>query len=251
MPHGWEGRLVGFACAPPALVARRDLCRRVESKFVIPIAATQALVASLASDYVVLPAGAARVASYRSLYFDTEDLAFFHAQRRGYRLRHKVRIRHYPDRLVSFLEIKMRVGDGLTSKARRPRAYGDDAMSADDLRFVRAHAPVGDDLGPRVRIDYSRITLLNLRCAERVTIDIDLAVSGGVLGDWIRNVAVVEVKQATLDRRSTAMATLRAARWRPGWASKYCIGVACTRPDVRLTRLREGLRAVEAVGTHA
>jgi hypothetical protein len=116
-------------------------------------------------------------------------------------------------------------------------------------RDVQRDTPVRRGLVPRAWIDYRRITLLGLRSAERVTIDLDLEVRRGWRSGCLRDVAVVEVKQATLDRHSGAMVALRAAGWRPGWASKYCIGIARTIPDVRANRLRVGLRALKAIGT--
>jgi hypothetical protein len=224
------------------------LLRRVESKFAMPATAVASLLPALAGDYVVLLAGTALVASYRSVYFDTPGLAFYHAQRCGRRVRQKVRVRHYPDRRVSYLEVKMRSRDDVTTKARRPRAYDDDALSADDLAFVRQHVCVQAELLPSLRTDYSRITLLSRHTEERLTIDLNLQATRGRRRARLDDLAIVEVKQARYDRRTPAMAALRAAGWRTGWASKYCLGLARTSPDVRTGRLREGLRALEAVG---
>jgi hypothetical protein len=251
MLREWEDSLGRFAFAPPALVAEREMQRRTESKFVMPVAAADALLPALTNDYAVLPAGTALVASYLSLYFDTADLEFFHAHRRGRRVRQKVRIRHYPDRRVSFLEVKIRMSDEGTFKMRRQRAYGDNALSSGDLAFVRAHSSVSQALLPQAWIDYRRITLLHLRSLERVTIDVDLGVTRGSCCGRLQDLAVVEVKQSRMDRCTAAMMAIRKAGWRTGWASKYCAGIAFTSPDVRAHRLLEGLRALKAVGTWA
>lgn len=249
MPDTWEERLCELGVAPPALVVRRDMQRRTESKFVMPERAARALVPALRREYVVLPAGAALVAAYRSLYFDTTDLALFHAHRRGRRIRSKVRIRHYPDRRVSFLEVKMRRGDGLTSKLRRPRAYGDDELSPDDRAFAQAHCATTDPLLPQARIDYRRVTLVGLAAEERVTIDFDLRVTRGAHSGRWQDLAVVEVKQSRIDRGTPSMVALRTSGWRAGSASKYCAGIVLTSPDVRANRLLGGLRTLRAVGT--
>lgn len=251
MCPNWEDRLGGFALALPTLVAERDMQRRMESKFVMPVWAAEALLPALADDYAALPAGAALVAAYRSLYFDTCDLDLFHAHRRGRRIRQKVRIRHYPDRRLSFLEVKLRIGDGVTSKVRRQRAYGDNPLSTDERRFVHAYCAVRQELLPQAWIDYQRITLLGTRTAERVTIDFDLVVARGPRGGRLQDVAVVEVKQVRLDRSTAAMRALREAGWRTGWASKYCAAIALTSPEVRAHRLLEGLRGLKAVGAWA
>lgn len=251
MAREWEDRLGQFGRAGQSLTACRDLQRRTESKFVMPAAAAAALLPRLMDGYAVLPAGAVLVASYRSLYFDTAGLALFHAHRRGRRVRHKVRIRHYPDRRVSFLEVKRRLGEGATSKVRRERNYGDNQVGPDDLRFVRANCPIDQDLLPQAWIDYRRITLLNTGTEERVTIDFDLCLSRGSCQVSLHDAAVVEVKQARRDRGTAAMVALRRSGWRTGPASKYCAGIALTSPEVRANRLRVGLRALKAVGTWA
>ena len=251
MTQEWVDSLRQFSSAPAALVAGRQMERRIESKFVMPAAAAEALLPALKDDYAVLPAGEALVAAYRSLYFDTTNLEFFHAHRRGRRVRHKVRIRHYPDRRVSFLEVKIRHGEGSTFKVRREREFGDNQLGPSDLAFVRGHCPAHQELVPQAWIDYRRITLLNARTAERVTIDLELHMSRGGRQRSLRDVAVVEVKQSRLDRDTAVMRALRSAGWRHGWVSKYCAGVALTSPEVRANRLLVGLRALKAVGTWA
>lgn len=46
------------------------------------------------------------------------------------------------------------------------------------LVFVRSHCPAYQELVPQAWIDYRRITLLNARTAERVTIDLELLQPG-------------------------------------------------------------------------
>src|SRR6267142_2447014 len=135
----WQELLAPFASAPPDLVVRRELSRRADSKFVVPPAVAAELLTLLAGDYAVLAAGDGLVAWYRTLYFDTPELDFFNAQRRGRRVRHKVRIRHYPDRHVTRLEVKTRKSDLESAKICREHEYGDSAMSAADRAFVESY----------------------------------------------------------------------------------------------------------------
>ena len=124
-------------------------------------------------------------------------------------------------------------------------------MIPSDLAFIRGHCPARQELVPQAWIDYRRITLLNARTPERVTIDLELHMSRGGRQRSLRDLAVVEVKQSRLDRDTAVMRALRSAGWRHGWASKYCAGVALTSPEVRANRLLVGLRALKAVGTWA
>ena len=88
----WEEGLAPFAPAPPELIALRELSLRTDTKFVLPAAAAAAIVPRLAQDYALLGAGEVPIATYRTLYFDTVGLDLYHAQRRGFRVRHKARI---------------------------------------------------------------------------------------------------------------------------------------------------------------
>ena len=248
MSSSWRTVLTSFPRACPAAAEGRDTGRRSESKFVVPEGAVAGLLSTLHPHFAVLPAGDALAAVYRSLYFDTEDLACFHAHRRGCRLRHKVRIRHYPDRHVSFLEIKFRHGQHDTLKVRRERDFGDSALHASDRAFLHAHCGHGDDLVPQAWIVYKRITLLGAHSAERVTIDAHLEMWRATGHGRLRDVVVVEVKQPRLDRQTMAMRAMRESGWRPGWASKYCASIVLTTPDVRANRLLGRLRPLKAGG---
>ncbi len=245
----WTAPLDSFTRADASLVADRDMQQRAESKFVVSEAAAAALVLALHDDFAVLPAGDALVASYRSLYFDTNALSFFHAHRCGRRIRHKVRIRHYADRELSVLEVKTRRGEYCTAKVRCPREYGDITFGADDLAFVRQHCGPTDDLVPQAWIAYRRVTLLGVRSPERVTFDTHLDLWRVHGHGQFRHAVVIEVKQPRLNHHSVAMTLLRAAGCRPGWMSKYCTAIALTSPGVRANQLMSRMRQLKAVGT--
>ena len=98
---------------------------------------------------------------------------------------------------------------------------------------------------PQVWTDFRRVTLLGIRTKERVTIDLELGVSKGPLERSLGGVAIVEVKQWPFSRATPVMGALRDAGRRPGWFGKYCVAIALTRPEVRLTRL---IRCIRAVG---
>ena len=239
----WPSTLRPFTRARADLIESRELLRRADTKFVMPEAAAATIVSALATRYAVLAAGDTLVASYHTLYFDTTDVALFDAHRRGRRIRQKVRVRHYRDRRVTFLEVKTRAGAGETAKVRCPRAYGESLLTADDLAFVGRHVHVGAPLVPQVWVDFSRVTLLGLDAHERVTVDFGLKLTGRQRAARIPSLAIVEVKQPRLDRRTPAMAGLRTAGRREAWASKYCIGIALTRPDERTAEIAGDVRA--------
>jgi hypothetical protein len=237
--------LARFAPAPPSLLAERELRHRTDSKFVLTPLAAGDLLAAISDDYALLTNGNGALASYRTLYFDTPALDLFHAQRRDRRVRHKVRIRHYPDRRLSFLEVKTRRSELETVKVARERSYDDDELSADDHTFVHTQTGIAERLLPQAWTDFRRLALLGIQTHERVTIDFDLDLRIGERSKSFAGVAIVEVKQWPYSRATPVMATLRSGGWREAWLSKYCAAVAFLRQDVRRNRLLPGLRALE------
>ena len=245
MDGEWPDLLDCFPAAPPELVAARELRRRTDSKYVMPPATAADVLRLLTGRCAVLGTGNGPLASYRTLYFDTPELDCFHAHRRGRRVRHKVRIRHYVDRHLSFLEVKTRRSEFLTTKIRREREYGHDELSADDHAFVSDNTGIIEPMAPQVWTNFRRLTLLGIEANERLTIDLEFRVEQGGRGRSLAAIAIVEVKQWPLHRNAPIMSALGVAHGRPGWVSKYCAAVALLRPDVRCNELLPGLRALE------
>lgn len=238
----WQERLLlRFPAAEPELLLERELRCRTDSKFVMSPSAAFALLPAFADHSAVLLAGTGPVACYRTLYFDTDDLACFHSHRRGRRVRHKVRIRHYPERHLTVLEVKTRRSETKTTKAWRPRPFGANGLSPEDQAFVSAHTGIGRSFGPWLWTNFRRVTLLGAG-AERITIDLDIQMVGEDLNRPLAGIAIVEVKQWPLNRSTPIMATLRAGGFRPASISKYCAGIALTHPTVRQNRLRPVIR---------
>ena len=237
-----------LAVAPGELLARRELLRRTDTKFALGPGALEGFLATIADGYAALRlAGGGSIATYRSLYFDTPDLRCFHDHRRGRRTRHKIRIRHYPDRRVSFLEVKARRSELVTRKHRVEIPYGCDRLDTAARTFLFGHVGMlADELVPQMWIEYRRITLLALASNERVTIDLDLVASPvDGASRSLGTTTVVEVKQDHYTSRSLAIRGLAVVRARAGSPSKYMTAIAATRPGVRCNRLLPTLRAVD------
>jgi hypothetical protein len=244
-----EAALAAFDRASPALLAERALLRRIDLKYALDRDRLGALLGELAADYAVLPVGAGAVAVYRNLYFDTPELRCFHDHRRGRRIRHKVRIRHYPDRELSFLEVKTKRGEALTDKRRRALAFGCERLDPGDVAFVRACAgELADGLAPALRIDYRRVALFNPRFEERLTIDFALEAERDGARAELGALAVVEIKRAPGGLpRTPAMRALAGLGLRERALSKYCAAMALIQPAVRHNRLRPALRVLQGL----
>lgn len=242
-----QGFAARFATASAELCDSRDLLRRVDTKFVATRGDALAVLAGLAGDYAAMSVPSGNLAVYRSLYFDTAELRCFHDHRRGRRLRHKVRIRHYPDRLLSYLEVKTKRNEVITDKSRIPIPFREEWLGANELAFLRQRIdlPV-DALRPVMRIDFMRLSLVGLRTAERVTVDLGLSAEGLDGTRWsFGDVAVIEVKQAPFCVRTPVMRAMSRVGLREGSMSKYTVATALMRPELRRNRLLPEVRMIE------
>lgn len=234
-----------LAALPPAsseLLSRRELLRRTDAKYLLDRSTLEVLVAELGDSYAVLRAGVESIATYQNLYFDTADLMCFHDHRRGRRIRRKVRIRHYPDRRLSFLEVKIKRGDLVTDKRRRPIEFGLESLGEREREFLAKHAP-DLDLAPVIRIDYRRIALVHLHEEERLTIDLEIVAAHGDARKAFEGAVIVELKRPPHSHASTP-ALHALARFRERALSKYCAATVRLRPDVRHNRLLPTLRGL-------
>ncbi len=254
-PSAAPGELTGlvaaaanrFATASLELSRGRDLLRRVDTKFVADARQVLGLIEPMLPHYEALPVPSGNVAHYRSLYFDTPDRVCFHDHRRGRRIRHKIRIRHYPDRELSFLEVKTKRNELVTDKGRMPLRYGEEQLGPAELAFLRTRMtlPV-DALQPIMRIDFQRVSLVGLADNERVTIDLGLMAHELGGARWgFDELVVIEVKQAPYSSRTPVMRAIQDAGLRERSMSKYTVATAMLNPALPRNRLLADLRAIE------
>ena len=226
------------------------LMRRVDTKCLYPAKELESLIQSLGNSYGLLPAREHAVASYETLYFDTPDKIFFHQHRRGQRDRFKVRIRHYLEREMSFLEVKRKTNHNVTIKVRRKRDFLDSSINGDERSFLKDCCPCDpNQLVPQLWTNFNRITLVGLGIKERLTVDLGLAFEADHKEHRMHGLAVIEVKQPRFWARSPVMLALRARGIRPSSMSKYCTAQATLFPDLRGNRFRPSLRNIRRM-TH-
>ncbi len=250
-PDPLEELFSSFAPASMELLGQRTLLSRVDSKFVVATEKLNEILGGLTNDYAVLRVDSGCLASYDSLYFDTSTLQCWHDHRRGRRNRHKVRVRHYPDRKLTFLEVKTKKNEVLTDKKRIPMPYLQEQLGAAERDFLRPIiGAIADDLHPQISILYQRVSLLSLTSDERLTIDLGLSAggaAGSVVGRALGHLAVIEVKQWPYCLRTPIMRALRDARARVMSMSKYFTAISLMRPELGRNRLLPALKTLERI----
>jgi len=96
-----------------------------------------------------------------------------------------------------------------------------------------------------VRIQYKRITLVNNDFSERVTIDIQLSFEQENQAHQLPEIAIVEVKQDKVNRRSPIMQVLHSNHIYPGSLSKYCLGILLCYPQLKNNNFKKTMLRVQ------
>jgi hypothetical protein len=230
---------------------------RVDRKYLIPVAELGGVLADLGADCRVLDFDGARDSLYESVYFDTPDLASYHAAARKRRRRFKIRTRAYLDTGACFLEVKTAGGRSMTVKDRieyqldqrdtiteEGREYVDETMALTGVADLR-NVP----LSPTLVTVYRRSTLYVPSSGARATIDLGLELRR----DEARRMALPEL--AVVESKSAGGPTLvDRLLWRhghrPAAISKYCIGLAALQPELPSNRWTRVLKR-HFLGPHA
>jgi hypothetical protein len=227
------------------LQSRAPLLTRIDNKYIVSWPACASVLETLLDDFRVLEIGAQRTFEYETTYFDTASLTLYRAHVQRRRKRFKCRSRHYMDTGVHFFEMKMKGRRNETIKRQMPYDRADVAVvTADAWQFIRDclieqyGQQFDDELAPSLSNKYRRMTLVARDGAERLTCDFDLSFAGptGRSGRLSSDFLVLETK--TMRGKGVADRTLKAIGNRPVICSKYCVGTALLRPDVKSNELR-------------
>lgn len=237
--EAWEPLLADFLPIHLAQMNNVALLNRVEDKFMLRAETLARLLPALSEHYFVLEVTGRRLSRYRTLYFDTKEYALYRSHHAGLRNRYKVRSRAYLESEAMFLEIKHKTNKKRTIKHRVQTptlvTWLNDA-NASLLHQTSPYEP--GELYPALWNHYSRITLVNRRRAERVTLDLDLRFAWQEETTALPGVSVAEVKRAQQSQPSEFMELMRQHHVRSTGFSKYCVGLSLLSPEVKYNKFK-------------
>ena len=233
------------------------LMNRMERKYVASAGQLKELLERVADRYLVQQVDGNRVASYSTLYFDTDDLAMYTMHHNGKLNRQKLRVRTYRLTDTAFFEIKNKDNKGRTSKRRIPVDVTkfEHVDEVPEVReFVETYTPYNfnsqfsfsNSLHACLENMFERITLVNKGLGERVTIDGGISFCNRATGRDadIGGLLVVEVKQEAGTPVSDIEKALHEMHILPRRMSKYCIGTALTDPSAKRNRFKPTLSVI-------
>lgn len=215
--------------------AELSLMNRYDTKYLLSHAALLDFIDSLRQDYSVLSINNKCLMQYRNIYFDTPDFGFYLQHHNKRKCRSKIRFRTYLDSATSFLELKNKNNKDMTDKHRVPAAEQqlENLLPAAIAQSHGSKEVQSQGLVPTVGIYYHRISFQSRKHNERLSID--LALRAERLSSKIQfkldGLAIVELKQARLNRDSPVSASMRKLGYRPQSFSKYCVACASLFPE--------------------
>ena len=231
------------------------LMNRMDQKYMAPASLLETLLERVAGDYYVQHIATNPLAQYRTLYFDTDDLAMYTLHHNKKLNRQKLRVRTYRSTDTTFIEIKNKDNKKKTRKVRIPIdvTLFDHCLEVQEVRdFVNGKTPYPvNRLHACLENRFERITLVDKGMKERVTIDRGIAFHNratGVDAD-ISHLLVIEVKHEVGAPMSNIEKALHEMHVLPRRMSKYCIGTALTDPIAKKNRFKEKLLYIEKLKT--
>lgn len=237
------------------------LMNRIDTKFAVPMAVLPAILEAAQADYFAQEIDGKRIATYDTMYYDTETLDMYVRHHDRQLVRQKIRVRQYVDSHLTFLEIKRKNNKGRTKK-KRIVVPGFDITA--DTPSVLKHKKREDEavtvagfidsksryewsqISPHLWTKFHRITLVNKAKTERLTIDMDLVWDNVVSGEkkTYPELVIIELKRdGNVPSHMTDI--MLAHRIHPFKISKYCIGTALTTPGIKKNRFKKKIRSIE------
>ncbi|MBU3009953.1 polyphosphate polymerase domain-containing protein [Polaribacter vadi] len=217
------------------------LMKRTDTKFVVNKSQLISILENLKNDYKVLEINSDRIMSYSSLYFDTESNKFYNDHHNGKNNRTKIRQRKYVESDLCFLEIKQKNGKGETNKTRIPVKDFELNLTQDSKKFIANTTHQEYNLEPSLWNAFNRITLVNIKSKERVTLDLNLNYKIKDVEKSFENLVVIEVKQERFNRKSKIVRALKSIHQHPYSISKYCIGMISLYNDLKYNVFKKKL----------
>lgn len=222
------------------------LMKRTDTKFVTTLSKLQDVLRLAKENYRVQIIDDVYDLPYSTRYYDTLRCDMFLEHHNGKKTRQKIRIRSYEQTGISFLEVKNKNNRGRTSKKRIPIPTTE--MRHDEcMQFLNEHSRYEPlSLTPQLENHFHRITLVNKRLTERLTIDTDLCFHNVQTGCdcSLDQLVIIELKRDG-NTESPIREILRYLRIRPAGFSKYCMGMALTNNNLKQNRFKPRLRRLK------
>lgn len=242
-----EQMLSGFEPITLKQMDKVKLLNRMDTKYLFNEKMLPSVLLNLSEYYRILEIDGRRAYPYETLYFDNEKFTTYIDHHNGKLNRHKIRFRKYVASGQSFFEIKFKNNKKRTIKTRIEVDGIAPVISGPSEELLLRITPFSAmELMPKLTVNYSRITFVNKKMDERVTIDIGLAYHTVAGEKSFDKLIIAEIKQnrAEASPFSQQLHALHINRLR---ISKYCLGVLSLYEGVKKNNFKPKILAINRI----
>ena len=226
------------------------LLDRQDTKFVFNQIQLPLILEKIKPFYRILEINNDRIFTYDTTYFDTDDFLFYNQHHNENRKRFKVRFRKYSSNNKLFFEIKIKNNKNRTLKKRLLVDEMNEYLGEQERDLVsRIIGLPPDQLTPKLKLEFSRITLTDNSFNERLTIDTNLSAKNGISSKIFDQLVISEIKQKKYDTKSDFIQILRGLKIQEMRFSKYCMGVLHLNDNVKYNRFKPKLLQINKILT--
>jgi hypothetical protein len=141
-------------------------------------------------------------------------------------------------------EIKKKLNTGKTIKFRQRRNEFVSEFDDEFKSLAESNGYYVKNLIPQLFIKFNRITLLNKHFPERMTLDFGLKYIYNSEEFSLNNTAIVELKRERSPERTVSQDFFRKIYKNPSGFSKYAVGVALTRSNIKKNRFLPRIKKI-------
>lgn len=222
------------------------LMNRMDTKCIFSVQLLNKILSECSNDYSALFHAGTKSAYYKTLYFDTPELKFYFDHHNGKAKRFKVRMRNYTESNLFYLELKYK-RYGRTDKKRMKVKGFSNTINAEENIFLEKITHQHFDLLPVIWNNFHRITLVNKRTPERVTIDTGIGFEYQEKKTFFDQLVIGEIKQERTDFNSPILHFLKKNGVRPSGMSKYCLGMAVLNNNIKHNNFKERILNINKI----
>lgn len=222
-------------------IGSRELMKRQETKFILTQEQLLTCLDLFTNDCSVLVINNNFTHSYKTKYFDTENLESYTDHHRGKSERFKIRKRKYISNGKSFFEIKKRNNKKFINKFRIPSTFEAHEINEIEQQFINTYLPVVNEklYSFILQNDYNRIVLIDNNRDLRITFDFNISFLCGDNSVHLNNVVIAEFKYHKMPKdyihKMTNLGVSSTS------FSKYCIGTAILNDKVKRNNFKTNL----------
>ena len=221
-----------------------QLQSRIDSKFYFRIEKLGEILKQLLPYYRLLEVNGTSVQRYTSCYFDTDNFMLYKQHHNSIGNRFKIRFRNYIDSRLCYLEIKFKNNKGRTVKHRLKTSEMKLDKTAEN--FITDKTSFNPDLfHNKLTVNYSRLTFVNIKDCERVTLDLFLSYEIDNSKVDFSTLVIAEVKQDLSNLDSPFIKIMLGQNINEGGISKYCLGIASLYTKVKLNLFKENINHIK------